>query len=56
MMPILLAALFSFAVIRYVGMGTGNKNWQIFGGVALTVAMAAKQLGRIEGAKKRLGQ
>lgn len=56
MMPILLAALFSFAVIRYVGMGTGNKNWQIFGGVALTVAMAAKQLGRVEGAKKRLGQ
>ena len=56
MMPILLAGLFSFAVIRYIGMGTGNKNWQIFGGVSLTVAMAAKQLGRIEGAKKRLGQ
>jgi hypothetical protein len=56
MMPIILSALFSFAIIRYVGMGTGNKNWQIFGGVALTVAMAAKQLGRVEGAKKRLGQ
>jgi hypothetical protein len=56
MMPILLSALFSFAVIRYVGIGTGNKDWQIFGGVALTVAMAAKQLGRVEGAKKRLGQ
>lgn len=56
MMPILIAALFSFAVIRYVGMGTGNKNWQIFGGIALTVAMAAKQLGRVEGAKKKLGQ
>jgi len=56
MMPILLTGLFSFAVIRYIGMGTGNKNWQIFGGVSLTVAMAAKQLGRIEGAKKRLGQ
>ena len=56
MMPIILSALFSFAVIRYIGMGTGNKNWQIFGGISLTVAMAAKQLGRIEGAKKRLGQ
>ncbi|MEG4634105.1 hypothetical protein QUB56_31815 [Microcoleus sp. AR_TQ3_B6] len=56
MMPVLLTALFSFAVIRYIGMGTGNKNWQIFGGVSLTVAMAAKQLGRVEGAKKRLGQ
>lgn len=56
MMPILIAGLFSFAVVRYVGMGTGNKNWQIFGGVALTVATAAKQLGRVEGAKKKLGQ
>ncbi len=56
MMPIILTALFSFAVIRYVGIGTGNKNWQIFGGVAFTVAMAAKQLGRVEGAKKKLGQ
>lgn len=56
MMPIILSLLFSFAIIRYVGMGTGNKNWQIFGGVSLTLAMAAKQLGRIEGAKKRLGQ
>ena len=55
-MPVIVAALFSFAILRYVGMGTGNKNWQIFGGVALTVAMAAKQLGRVEGAKKRLGQ
>jgi len=56
MMPIILSALFSFAIVRYVGMGTGNKNWQIFGSVALTVATAAKQLGRVEGAKKRLGQ
>ena len=56
MMPIILSALFSFAIIRYVGMGTGNKNWQIFGGIALTMAMAAKQLGRVEGAKKKLGQ
>jgi hypothetical protein len=56
MMPIILSTLFFFAIIRYVGMGTGNKNWQIFGGISLTAAMAAKQLGRLEGAKKRLGQ
>lgn len=56
MMPIILAGLFSFAVIRYVGMGTGNKNWQIFGGIALTVAMAMKQLGQVSGAKKKFGQ
>ncbi len=56
MMPVILTALFSFAIIRYVGMGIGNKNWQIFGGISLTAAMAAKQLGRLEGTKKKLGQ
>ncbi len=56
MKPIILSALFSFAIIRYVGMGTGNKNWQIFGGISLTAAIVAKQLGGLEGAKKRLGQ
>lgn len=55
-MPILVAALFSFAVVRFVGLGTGNKGLYITGGVALTVGMALKQLGRVKGARKRLGQ
>ena len=55
-MPIVIAALFSFAVVRFVGMGTGNKGLYITGGVCLVSAMALKQLGQVKGARKRLGQ
>jgi len=55
-MPVILSALFSFAIIRYVGMGIGNKNWQIFGAICLTAATAMKQLSQVSGPKKKLGQ
>lgn len=55
-MPVIIAALFSFAVVRFVGMGTGNKGLYITGGVCLVAAMALKQLGYVRGARKRLGQ
>jgi hypothetical protein len=55
-MPVVVAALFAFAVVRFVGLGTGNKSLYIMGGVALVTAMALKQLGQVKGARKRLGQ
>jgi hypothetical protein len=55
-MPIIIAALFSFAVVRFIGMGTGNKGLYITGGICLVSAMALKQLGNVRGARKRLGQ
>ena len=55
-MPVIIAALFSFAVVRFIGMGTGNKGLYIIGGICLVSAMALKQLGHVRGAKKRLGQ
>ena len=53
-MPIIIAALFSFAVVRFVEMG--NKSLYITGGMCLVTAMALKQLGQVKGARKRLGQ
>ena len=55
-MPVIIAALFSFAVVRFVGLGTGNRGLYITGGVCLIAAMALKQLGHVRGARKRLGQ
>ncbi|AOX04725.1 hypothetical protein BJP34_35695 (plasmid) [Moorena producens PAL-8-15-08-1] len=55
-MPIIIAALMSFGIIRFIGMGTGNKSLYIFGGVSLVAGMTLKQLGSIRGARKRLGQ
>ena len=55
-MPIFFALMMTFAVLRFVGMGTRNKPLYIFGGVSLALMMGAKQLGSIKGAQKRLGQ
>jgi hypothetical protein len=55
-MPIIIALLMSFGIIRFVGMGTGNKSLYIFGGVTLVAGMTLKQLGSVRGARKRLGQ
>ncbi|MGL5832452.1 MAG: hypothetical protein ACRC1Z_04370 [Waterburya sp.] len=55
-MPMIIAMLFSFAVVRFIGMGTGNKGFYITGGVCLVSPMALKQFGNVRGAKKRLEQ
>jgi hypothetical protein len=55
-MPVVVALLFSFAILRFIGMGTGNKALYLLGGVSLVVAMGLKQLGQVKGARKRLGQ
>ena len=55
-MPIIIAALMSFGVIRFIGMGTRNRGLYITGGVCLVASMALKQLGSVRGARKRLGQ
>ena len=36
MMPVIVAALLAFGIVRFVGMGTGNRGLYITGGVCLT--------------------
>ena len=55
-MPILIAMLMAFGVMRFIGMGTRNKGLYISGGVALIAGMTLKQIGQVRGARKRLGQ
>ena len=54
--PIIISSLMAFGIVRFIGMGTGNKGLYIFGGISLIAAMMFKQLGQIRGAKKRRGQ
>ena len=56
MMPVIVAMLLSIGIVRFVGMGTGNRGLYITGGVCLVAGMALKQLGSVRGARKRLGQ
>lgn len=55
-MPILVACLMTFSIVRFIGMGTRNKSLYLFGGVTLVAGMTLKQLGSVRGARKRLGQ
>lgn len=54
--PIIIAALFALGIVRFIGLGTGNKGLYIVGGVAFILALMFRQLGQVKGAKKRLGQ
>lgn len=54
--PLWFAFLAGFAAMKFIGMGTGRKDWQIFGGLAFMILMSLKQLGQIKGTRKRLGQ
>jgi hypothetical protein len=55
-MPIIIAALMSFGIVRFIGFGTGNRALYIFGGTSLVAGMTLKQLGSVRGARKRFGQ
>lgn len=54
--PIIISSLMCLGIVRFIGMGTGNKGLYIIGGVALIAGMMLKQIGQIRGARKRLGQ
>ena len=55
-MPIVIACLMAFGIVRFIGLGTRNRSLYIFGGVALVTGMTLKQVGQVRGARKRLGQ
>ena len=55
-MPLVIACLMAFGIVRFIGMGTQNKSLYIFGGAALIAGMTLKQVGQIRGSRKRLGQ
>ncbi len=54
--PLWFAFLARFGAMKFIGMGTERKDWQIFGGLAFMLFMSLKQLGQIRGTKRRIGQ
>lgn len=54
--PLVMAALAMLAIVRFIGMGTGNKSLYIVGGIAMMVGMSLKYLGRVRGSRKKYGQ
>jgi hypothetical protein len=54
--PLVMAALACLAIVRFIGMGTGNKGLYIVGGIAMMVGMSLKYLGRVRGSRRKYGQ
>ena len=54
--PLVMAALACLAIVRFIGMGTGNKGLYIVGGIAMMIGMSLKYLGKVRGARKKYGQ
>lgn len=55
-MPLNIAMQFGFVVVRFTGMGTGNKGLYITDVMCLVTGMALKQLANVKGVRKKLGQ
>ena len=54
--PLILAATATLAILRFIGMGTGNKSLYIIGGCAMMVGLSLRYLSKISGPKRKLGQ
>lgn len=54
--PLVMAALACLAIVRFIGLGTGNKSLYIVGGIAMMAGLSLKYLGKIQPAKRRYGQ
>jgi hypothetical protein len=54
--PLVMGMFCCVAIVRFVGMGTGNKSLYIIGGIAMMLGLALKYLGRVSGPRRRIGQ
>ena len=54
--PLILAATATLAILRFIGMGTGNKSLYIIGGCAMMVGLSLRYLSKLSGPKRKLGQ
>ena len=54
--PLIIGGLTLLGIVRFVGIGTGNKGLYVIGGMALILVMTLRQLSKVRGSKKKLGE
>lgn len=54
--PLIGAFLCTLGVLRFIGMGTGNKSLYIIGGISIMSAMCLRYLGKIGAKQRKFGQ
>jgi len=54
--PIIISALMAFSIVRFIGLGTGDRGLYVIGGIALVLGVMLRQIGKIRGARRKYGQ
>jgi len=54
--PLIMSLFCCVAIVRFIGLGTGNRSLYIIGGIAMMLGLALKYLGRVSGPRRRIGQ
>lgn len=54
--PLIMGLFCCIGIVRFIGMGTGNRSLYIIGGIAMMAGMSLKYLGRVSGPRRRIGQ
>lgn len=54
--PLIMGMFCCVAVVRFIGLGTGNRSLYIIGGIAMMLGLSLKYLGRVSGPRRRIGQ
>jgi hypothetical protein len=53
--PLVMAMFLGFGMLRFIGMGTGNRSLYLIGGICMLLGMGLKSLGRISGPRRKVG-
>lgn len=53
--PLIMAAFCCVGIVRFIGMGTGNRSLYIIGGIAMMMGMSLKFLGKVSGPRRKVG-
>lgn len=54
--PLLMAIFCCVGIVRFIGLGTGNRSLYIVGGIAMMLGLSLKYLGRVSGPRRKVGQ
>jgi len=54
--PLIMGMFCCLGIIRFIGLGSGNKSLYMIGGIAMMLGLSLKYLGRVSGPRRRIGQ
>lgn len=54
--PLVMGLFCCVGIVRFIGLGTGDRSLYMIGGIAMMLGLSLKYLGRISGPRRRIGQ